>query len=529
MQHLRSGQDQRARIDAAVAAFRRLAPTDYGHFLATIEGDLGERDLEIAGDPPRLLLAAPTAVAKAPSLKVGSLREAVLGVLSDGQPRSTLEIRRTLEATRTVKAPTLNTEMFTLRKLGLVRSEGNARGRRHTIVGRAPVAASSEKRDRAPRTPRSKRSSDDEDHPASKTSARSPDAAGLYASAIADHHLLTREEECMLARRLEETELAIWKRLLASPLGAVARAQLRALDPPVEDRASAAVARSADSDRRIASRVIAQGQDQLEPEERAEYRALEVEADRIRTRFATCNLRMVPALIRRYGYHRTTSLSMGDLIQEGNIGLLKAISRFDYRRGFRFSTFAAWWIRHYIVRARQNLGIEIRVPVHMQDIAAKAWRVRTKLQSELGRDPTTAEVAIEGKISPESLRTLETSWPRHREPLPTGDSVGEGAQKVTLVSDAAPVDEVLDRLRADDRITAVVASMPPMLAQVVQRRFGIGHDEETLAQIGRAFGLSRERIRQIEKKAIAFLRESLGPIRESVLAEEEHVSASDAE
>lgn len=153
--------------------------------------------------------------------------------------------------------------------------------------------------------------------------------------------------------------MAIWDRLLAGPLASEARRRLLELDPPIAVT-RAGEARAADLDRQVASRVIADGRDRLPEVDRAALRSLEVEADRVRERFATCNLRMVPSTIRRHGYHRSTGLAMGDLIQEGNIGLLKAIPRFDYRRGFRFSTFATWWIRHYLVRARQNLGADVR-------------------------------------------------------------------------------------------------------------------------------------------------------------------------
>ena len=136
MQHLRAGQDQRARIGEAVAAFRRLAPEDYGHFLATIEADLGAGAAELVGGATPLLLAAPAKKPRtAPSHSSnGTLREAVLSLLADGRQRSTMEIRSELEATRPVKRATLNTEIFTLRKTGRLRSEGKGHGRKHTIA-----------------------------------------------------------------------------------------------------------------------------------------------------------------------------------------------------------------------------------------------------------------------------------------------------------------------------------------------------------------------------------------------------------
>jgi RNA polymerase primary sigma factor len=534
-QHLRAGQDRLARIGEAVAAFRRLSPADYGHFLATIEADLdaGAPALGGGASPPLLLTGPAEETRPARSRGSGSgsgsgsgtLREAVLAMLADGLQRSTTEIRRDLEGIRPVKPATLNTEIFTLRKMGLLHSEGQGRGRRHTLVPRAPAVAatrsvaSARKREPATRAVQRKgKRDDDEDHPGRGREA-SPDAERIYASVISDHHLLTKDEELELARRLEDVEGALWERLLGGPLASEARQLLLALDPPVVP-AGAREARAADLDRRITSRVIAKGAEHLPTDDRlagelAELRALAAEADRIRVHFATCNLRMVPSTIRRHGYHLTTSLAMSDLIQEGNCGLLKAIPRFDYRRGLRFSTFATWWIRHYLVRARQNLGAEVRVPVHLQELAGKVRRAKVSLRGELGRDPNQDELARALKVSKKSLRSLEADWPKYREALPSFDSVGdqEGVTPSYLASEEALADEVLASRQEDDRIASAVACMPPLLAQIVRRRFGLGGvEQETLIQIGDSMQLSRERIRQLEKKALTVLRQAIGEI-----------------
>lgn len=518
--HLRAGQERLARIGDAVTAFRRLSPADYGHFLATIEGDLGACVPELlSGAPPPLLLAAPAQIESPPVPAAGTLREAVLTLLGDGQARSTLEIRRELETIRKVNRGSLHTEIFAMRKSGLLRSEGRGRGTRHTIAARSTTPReSSTKREPSRAGKRGKRD-DDEERPAS-TRTPAPDAERLYAAAIGGHHLLTGAEERELSRRLEDIEVGLWERLLDGPLAIEARRLLAEgketgddvdeTDRPVAIT-SAAEARAADLDRLIVSRLLAPRPDIADDPHahvRADLRALVAEADRIRDRFATCNLRLVPSTIRRHGYHLTTTLSMSDLIQEGNFGLLKAISRFDYRRGLRFSTFATWWIRHYLVRARQNLAAEVRVPVHLQELAGRARRAREQLQRELRRDPTPAELARHLKVSQKSLQSLERNWPKYREALPVFDSVGEdGETPVYLTSDGPLADEVLSRNQEDGQLAAAIARMSPLLAQIVRRRFGLGGAEpETLFEIGETLQLSRERIRQLEQKALRLLR-----------------------
>ena len=525
MRHLRAGQDQLARIGDAVAAFRRLAPEDYGPFLATIEAALGGGAGELIAGATPLLLAGPAEEPRSAPARDGggTLRDAVLALLADGRERSTVEIRRELQASRPVKAGTLNTEIFTLRKMGRLRSEGQGRGRKHTLArgSASRPAASAGKRETTTRAPRRKRD-DDEDHPGGESSSRGVrqrtglrkgpvlTAEQIYSTAIGGHHLLTAAEELELARRLEDAEISLWAQLLGGPLGDEARLRLLELEPPVEPT-SPRQARDADLDRVIAARVIATAEtDPTLKDDVAALRVITTEADRIRERFVTCNLRLVPSTIHRHGYHFTTQLAMGDLIQEGNFGLLKAVSRFDYRRGLRFSTFATWWIRHYLVRARQNLGTEVRVPVHLHDLANKARRAKKQLRAKLGREPDQSELARELKVSLKSIKTLEGAWLKHRESLPVADSVAEeGTTPLYLTSDAALADEVLSRHQEDDQLVAKLARMPPQLVQIVRRRFGLGGAEpETLIQIADSMNLSRERIRQLEKKALSILRQT---------------------
>ena len=334
------------------------------------------------------------------------------------------------------------------------------------------------------------------------------DAEQLYAASISDHDLLSGVEERALAKRLEQVELAFWKKVLSSPLAATARQHFLGLEPPVKPR-SAKAARKADLDREVAARLITSDRT---------LRKLYTEADRIRGRFATCNLRLVPSTIRRFSYQGMTPLSMGDLIQEGNLGLLKAIPRFDYRRGLKFSTFAVWWIRHFLVRARQNFSGEVRVPVHIQDLGSKVRRVRPQLRDKLGREPTHTELAKEIKTSVQSIQTLESTWLKHREPLPSFDSVGEeGDPPSQLTSEAALPDATLAEHQRLVRLHQAVASLPPHLADVARRRYGLDGDSQTLKEIGISKGLSRERIRQLEVAALKLLKKALREPRRSAV------------
>ncbi|HSX23321.1 MAG TPA: sigma-70 family RNA polymerase sigma factor [Gaiellaceae bacterium] len=516
--HLRAGNDQRVRITEAVSAFRRLAPEDYGYFLATIEADLGGTVLEQIGAPAPKLLAAP-----AVDPTTGSLRDAVLGLLSDGQPRSTMQIRQELEAkNRPVNRASLNSEIFTLRKSGLLRSEGNGRGRRHTRAATAPSTRSTsttsgKSRETKPRATRTKHDDDEEParEPTRQRDRGRADAEAIYATAISGHHLLSAEEEWALAERLEIAEHALWDQLLAPPFAAIVERLFSQLETPVDPPpADARAARAADLDRFVASQTIEHAaelpEDDLPPDQLRAVRDLADTADRIRTRFVTCNLRLVPSIIRRKGYHLGTPLSMADLIQEGNFGLLKAVPRFDHRRGLRFSTFATWWIRHYLGRARQDQGSEVRVPVHLHDLKSKVRRATAELREKLSRDPTREELARALKVPTKSLRTLEGAWLK-REAMPAFDSVGgeEGETPSYLASDGPLADEVLSRCEDDARLSTAVARLPPLLAQIVRRRFGLdGADAEILAEIGESMQLSRERIRQLEKKALKLLRQT---------------------
>jgi RNA polymerase primary sigma factor len=215
------------------------------------------------------------------------------------------------------------------------------------------------------------------------------------------------------------------------------------------------------------------------------------------------NLRLVVSVAKRYlGPNRP----LLDLIQAGNLGLMKAVDRFQYRRGFKFSTYATWWIRQAIMRTIADQSRTIRLPAHMVETLYTISRVSRRLINALGRDPTPEELASEARVPAAKVRLLlEAS----RQTLSLETPIGEDTELGDLLEDgslAGPADLVMARdLTA--QVDRVLASLDPREQQILRLRFGIGdHDEQTLAQIGHRFRLTRERIRQIEARALRKLR-----------------------
>ncbi len=223
-----------------------------------------------------------------------------------------------------------------------------------------------------------------------------------------------------------------------------------------------------------------------------------------KARLAEANLRLVVQIARRY---LNRGLPLPDLIEEGNLGLLRAIEKFEPERGTRLSTYAAWWIRQAIARALANQARTIRLPVHVELLLGRYAKERKRLEQELGRAPTTHEIAGALGMSDEQVRELEEL---RQPPVALDSPVGEGASRlVDLVPDPAPdpgeAMGALLRRRAD--LVSVLDDLAANERTVLRRRFGLeGDDPETLEAIGRSLGLTRERVRQIEAQGLRKLR-----------------------
>lgn len=234
-------------------------------------------------------------------------------------------------------------------------------------------------------------------------------------------------------------------------------------------------------------------------------------AEAARRTFVESNLRLVYHVARNY---QNRGLSMDDLIQEGNLGLLRAADRFDHRRGFRFSTYAIWWIRHHMVRAIYDKSRDVRVPAYVHDVFHRANRIRRQMEGDQGRPVLDSEVAKELDIDVEQLNQAITHMSTHELSLdaqPGGDQGGTGDRYSLIASETASLEHnPFDRVLLSE-LRAKLSSLSSVEADVIRRRFALdGATPQTLAEVGRAHGLSRERIRQIQNRALHRLRSALG-------------------
>ena len=297
------------------------------------------------------------------------------------------------------------------------------------------------------------------DHAFDLTGVDSDDTISLYLKEISNIPLLTAEEEVELAKRLERGRAA----------------------------------------RRRMSRNGASGgeHDRLERQHR--------DGEMARKHLIQANSRLVISMAKKYMGQGVPFL---DLIQEGNLGLMKAVEKFDYRRGYKFSTYATWWIRQAITRAIADQGRTIRVPVHMSDRIRRMYHVSRRLEQELGREPTAEEIGEDMELPPKKVGWMLKISQR---PLSLEKPVGEekDSELGDFIEDEdvpGPAETASHRLLREE-IEAVLNALTPREARVLQLRFGLTDGRShTLKEVGEKFGVTRERIRQIETEALARLR-----------------------
>ena len=286
------------------------------------------------------------------------------------------------------------------------------------------------------------------------------DSVGLYFREMGQQQLLTAEEEVQLAMEIE-----------------AGRAAEEAMD----------------------------SQYSLTDDELDELQRLKEVGDAARAHLIRANTRLVVSIAKKY---RGRGLQFLDLIQEGNVGLMKAVEKYDYRRGNRFSTYATWWIRQAVTRALANHGRTIRIPAHLGGRISKLYQVAQELEQEYGRQPTAEEIAENMELPAERVRwMLRTSrQPVHLE-RPVGDE--SDAELGDFIEDieAPPPAEMVANKMLTEELGDILDQLTPREARILRLRYGLQDGESrTLKEVGEMFGLSRERIRQLEKEALRKLR-----------------------
>jgi RNA polymerase primary sigma factor len=311
--------------------------------------------------------------------------------------------------------------------------------------------------------------------------------------------LLSGGEERALAEEIQKGQRELVRRLLKLDLKMDEIDKIRRKEQNVSDELIAAI---------MGTLKKREEENKISPHKTravSEIRNLHDRLSQLKGEMLKRNLRLVIKIAKGCVY---SGMSLMDLVQEGNLGLMRAVTKFDYRRGYRFSTYATWWIRQSIQRSIAEKERTIRIPVHLMEKRQRLTKAYSSLLKKQGNTPRPEEIAEKARVPMEVVRKVLFSLP---EAISLETPVGEDLSLGYFVEDlTSPTPfEVMERKEVRQMVEKVLSHLPPREADILRLRFGIGGDEEhTLQEIGKKFGISRERVRQLEKKGINRLRHS---------------------